>query len=119
MDAVAQGFIGLHDFASFCRAIEGRSTERTVLSVAWRRQSDRIIEFEISASSFCQQMVRSLVDVCVDVGRNRIGADEVPRILETGDRSTTGGAAPARGLTLWNVGYEASPIGTDRISGSA
>lgn len=105
MGAVAELFLGLHDFASFCRAIEGRSTERTVLSVDWRRTNDRIIEFEICASSFCQQMVRSLVDVCVDVGRGRIPADEVPRILEARDRSTTGGAAPARGLTLWHVGY--------------
>lgn len=109
LDAMRQAcgvLVGLHDFASFCRAAPGRSTERWLREVEWQQLPGGVKELYIAASSFCHQMVRSIVAVSVDVGRGFVGVDEMATILAAKDRSTTSGAAPARGLTLVEVQYD-------------
>lgn len=105
MNAAARHLIGEHDFASFCRAAEGRSTVRELLAARWVRADERIVEFEVTASSFCHQMVRSLVALSVEVGRGRLTSSAIPNILAARDRKVARGAAPPHGLTLWRVGY--------------
>lgn len=104
MNTASSHFIGLHDFASFCRTAEGRSSERTVLRAKWETDGDQLM-FEVCASSFCRQMVRSLVAVCVDVGRGKLVPGAIPGIIAARDRNTASGAAPPQGLTLWGVHY--------------
>lgn len=106
MSEACSVLVGLHDYASFCRAAPGRSTERSLRVVEWEQLPGGVKELYIAASSFCHQMVRSIVAVAVDVGRGYIGREDMARILEARDRSTTSGAAPARGLTLVAVEYE-------------
>lgn len=103
MDTAAAHFVGRHDFASFCRRADGRSTERTVLVAGWRNGFP--LMFEIRATSFCHQMVRSLVALCVEVGRGKVEPDAVPAIIAARDRDTAGGPAPPQGLVLWEVEY--------------
>lgn len=103
MDRAAQYFVGEHDFASLCRAREGQTTLRTVFSAGWTRR-DRL-HFEVHAAAFCHQMVRSMVAICVDVGRGKVDADAVPEILGARDRNAARGAAPPHGLTLVAVEY--------------
>ena len=129
MDRAAGAFIGPHDFASLCRAAEGGTTERTVEIAHWEREgqepfslqpsavsqerasgigyraSGDLLVFSVSAKAFCHQMVRSMVALCVDVGRGRVTAESVPGILEKRDRNAARGAAPPHGLALWEVGY--------------
>jgi len=105
MQRGAAALVGEHDFASFCRR-KGRSTERRVISAEWTQDAE-IIEFRITATAFCQQMVRALVAVGVEIGRGTIGAEEVPAIIAAEDRAVAWGAAPPQGLTLWEVGYPA------------
>jgi tRNA pseudouridine38-40 synthase len=104
MNRAAAGFVGIHDFAAFCRQAEGRSTERQVLSAGWDRQDDLVV-FEITATAFCHQMVRSLVGFCVDAGRGRVSPEAVGRILAGRDRNAGRPMAPAAGLILWDVAY--------------
>jgi tRNA pseudouridine38-40 synthase len=104
MNVASSGFVGDHDFASLCRASDGRSLERRVLDAGWERVDDLLV-FGVVATSFCHQMVRSMVALCVDVGRGRVHADAVPGILEARDRHAARGVAPPHGLTLWEVGY--------------
>lgn len=108
VDLMRQGcevLVGRHDFASFCRAAPGRSTERDLRVVTWDRQDD-IVELTVEASSFCHQMVRSIVAIAVDVGRRRMKPGAVADILAARDRRLGSGAAPAHGLTLVGVRYE-------------
>ncbi|GBE21291.1 MAG TPA: tRNA pseudouridine(38-40) synthase TruA [Actinobacteria bacterium] len=106
MRRAAGRIVGEHDFASFCRRAEGRSTVRRVLDSEWVWDGD-IVEFRITATSFCQRMVRSLVAVGVEIGRGRISADEIPAIIAARDRAAAKGASPPQGLILWEVGYPA------------
>ncbi len=104
MNRTAAGFVGTHDFASFCRRSEGRSTEREVMASGWD-DSRPMLVFEVTATAFCHQMVRSLVGFCVDAGRGKVDPGSVPEVLAARDRHAGRPMAPARGLILWEVGY--------------
>lgn len=106
MNAACEVLVGMHDFASFCRAAPGRSTERSLRAIEWKQLPGGVKELYIAASSFCHQMVRSIVAVTVDVGRGFIEVGDMAKILAAQDRSATSGAAPARGLTLVEVQYD-------------
>ena len=105
--------VGEHDFAAFCRRprpspgnLEPPSLVRRVLEADWTRVDDDRLVFEIRASSFCHQMVRSLVGALVAVGKGRIGPSDVGDILQSSDRGRCPDVAPPQGLCLWDVGYE-------------
>lgn len=105
MNKAAGAFVGEHDFASLCRAAEGGTTTRRVLTAGWERADDGLLVYSVSAGAFCHQMVRSMVALCVDVGRGRLDAEAVPGILAARDRGAARGVAPPHGLTLWEVRY--------------
>jgi tRNA pseudouridine38-40 synthase len=113
MQEAGQHLLGTHDFSSFCRRqfdvfgderIE-KPRVRTLRSVEWTRQSDDEIHLIISATSFCQQMVRSITGMCVDVGLERLASSDVPGILEAKDRKMVQRVAPPHGLYLLKVMY--------------
>jgi len=97
--------LGEHDFAAFCRRSGDRSTVRRLDTARWADRGEGLLAFDISASSFCHQMVRSVVALSVEIGRDRVDADRVPAILSSQDRALSKGAAPAHGLTLVRVDY--------------
>lgn len=105
MNAAAAHFLGERDFASLCRKASGATTVRDVRSAHWEKIESGLVAYSVEASSFCHQMVRSMVAVCVDVGRGKITAAAVPDILAALDRNAGRGAAPAHGLTLMRVDY--------------
>lgn len=104
MDRAAQALVGEHDFGAFCRTPALGTTVRRVLDAGWGLERDLAV-FTITASSFCHQMVRSMVGFLVDVGRGRRSPDEVPSVVAGKDRAAVGQLAPPQGLFLWEVGY--------------
>ena len=102
--------IGEHDFSSFCKKPKLKSGDtvslvRHVNSAEWNSTSETDLFFEICASSFCHQMVRSIVGTLVDVGLGKIPCDDMPRIITLSDRQAAGRIAPPHGLTLLSVKY--------------
>ncbi|HEX9548166.1 MAG TPA: tRNA pseudouridine(38-40) synthase TruA [Acidimicrobiales bacterium] len=99
---------GEHDFGSFCRRPPGvgASLVRRVRSAVWTDMGNGLLRFEIEASSFCQQMVRSLVGTMVDIGMGKRRAGEMAGVLRARDRAAAGQLAPPHGLCLWNVTYQ-------------
>lgn len=117
VDAMAEAcgaLVGEHDFSSFCRRPRGQaevSLVRRVLAASWEAVDDAgatggdLLRFEITATAFCHQMVRSIVGLLVDVGRGRRTRSDVASALAARDRSEVGNLAPPHGLTLWSVAY--------------
>jgi tRNA pseudouridine38-40 synthase len=99
---------GEHDFSSFCRRPPRGSLVRLVRDAEWVDLGAGVLRFEIEASSFCQQMVRSVVGTLVDIGRGKRRAGELAGILRAKDRAAAGPLAPPQGLCLWEVGYAPS-----------
>jgi tRNA pseudouridine38-40 synthase len=100
--------IGEHDFTSFCRAPKGvthYSMTRTVFDARWADAGDGLVRFEIESSSFCHQMVRSLVGTMIEMGRGHKKAGEMASILRARVRAAAGDLAPPHGLCLWEVRY--------------
>ena len=103
-------FIGEHDFSAFCRAAtraDGTPAPltRRVLQAGWAKGVPGELVFAITASSFCHQMVRSVVGTMVEVDLGRRRAGELTGVIASGDRSRAGRLAPADGLYLLQVGY--------------
>jgi tRNA pseudouridine38-40 synthase len=114
MNSAAEALIGDHDFSSFCRrpqqipGLPEASLVRRLTLAEWSEvdtQWGRVVRFEIAATSFCHQMVRSIVGTLVDVGLNRRDPSTVAEILSGKDRSLAGPVAPPHGLVLWDVDY--------------
>lgn len=107
MDEAVGYLVGVHDFASFCRAPKGGgSTIRTVESARWRPLAGDLVCLDIRGTAFCHQMVRSITAFSVEVGRGRLPPSDAERVLEAKDRSAARGAAPPCGLVLWRVDYD-------------
>lgn len=110
MDVAARFFVGEHDFASFCRRSGDAPTVRRVWWSRWRRRDDEL-EYAVGATAFCHQMVRSIVALCVEVGRGRVAVEAVEGTLAARDRAAARGAAPPHGLFLVGVGYPGQSLG--------
>ncbi|MBI2708786.1 MAG: tRNA pseudouridine(38-40) synthase TruA [Actinobacteria bacterium] len=105
-------FLGEHDFSAFCRRPKRAAPEepaslvRRVLGAGWHDGGDGILRFEIEASAFCHQMVRSIVGTLVAVGRRSMRAGDVAGVIRSRDRARAGQLAPPHGLCLWSVAYD-------------
>ncbi|MGH9072202.1 MAG: tRNA pseudouridine(38-40) synthase TruA [Acidimicrobiales bacterium] len=101
--------LGEHDFSSFCRrAPEGASLVRRVIRAGWlveEVRAGRLYRFEVEATSFCHQMVRSLVGTLVEIGRGQRRVMEMAEVLSGRDRVLAASPAPPHGLCLWEVRY--------------
>jgi tRNA pseudouridine38-40 synthase len=106
MQAAGQQLLGLNDFLAFCRRRDGATTVRQLQRLDVLRTGD-LIEIDVRADAFCHSMVRSLVGALASVGDGSRGPDWPARLLSLGRRSEQVTVAPARGLTLIEVGYPA------------
>jgi tRNA pseudouridine38-40 synthase len=119
MAAGADALLGEHDFRAFCRrppgSAPGEPIPRRVLDTSWHDlpwtpggldDGARLLRFDITAQSFCHQMVRSIVGTLAEVGRGRRRASDVTWMLTSGDRSQGANLAPPHGLCLLSVQYD-------------
>lgn len=110
MQAAADALIGEHDFSSFCRRPKGSgaaevSLVRRILDASWSEPEPGELRFEIEATAFCHQMVRSIVGTLVAMGRGDRRPGEMLAILHARDRAAAAQIAPPAGLCLWHVRY--------------
>ncbi len=122
MRTASDVLLGTHDFRSFCRRPVGsdasRPLVRRVTTARWSvdrgpealdadggEEQTRLLRFEISAASFCHQMVRSLVGSLVEVGRGKENAAGLMERLRAVSRHRMPDPAPAKGLCLVSVTY--------------
>jgi tRNA pseudouridine38-40 synthase len=104
MEKAAQALVGEHSFESFGRVEEGKSAVRRIESIDVQQEGD-LVSIAVTANSFLQQMVRSIVGTLVQVGNGRIPPEHMDSILEARSRSAAGPVAPPHGLYLVSVSY--------------
>lgn len=98
--------VGTHDFATFGQPPQGENTVRTVFRAEWQAAGSRVL-FDIEANAFLYRMVRTIVGTLVLVGWGRVSPREFKEMLQARDRSLIKQVAPAHGLCLMRVDYEA------------
>ncbi|QIX25784.1 tRNA pseudouridine(38-40) synthase TruA [Nocardioides sp. JQ2195] len=105
MNEAADLLLGLRDFAAYCKRREGATTVRTLIDLHWERDATGLAVLTVRADAFCHNMVRALTGALLAVGDGRRTPDWPQQVLATGQRSPAVTVAPARGLTLEEVGY--------------
>jgi tRNA pseudouridine38-40 synthase len=105
MQSAATVLLGKHDFSAFTVAgSESESHVRTLRRLDVREQ-EGLISIEAEAEGFLRYMVRTIAGTLLEVGRGKIEAADLTRILESQSRVEAGPTAPALGLTLLRVDY--------------
>ena len=105
MNAAATSLLGLHDFATYCRPRERATTIRTLEKFEWTRDAAGVLVAEVRADAFCHSMVRSIVGLCLNVGEGKLSVTDAVLLLDARERTSAFKVAPARGLTLAEIGY--------------
>jgi tRNA pseudouridine38-40 synthase len=104
MRKAAQSVVGEHDFSAFGRVEEGQNPVRRIDSLEVDEGEDLLI-IRVTAKSFLQQMVRSIVGTLVKVGAGKLPAEQIEEVIRSRDRAAAGPVAPAHGLFLVSVTY--------------
>jgi tRNA pseudouridine38-40 synthase len=105
MQNAAKYFEGEHDFKAFkSSGGSGKTTIRTIYKAEIKRENERII-IELTGNGFLYNMVRIITGTLVEVGMEKIKAEQIPEIMESRDRKLAGRTLPAHGLCLIKVEY--------------
>ncbi len=106
MDAAGRAFEGRHDFAAV-RSV-GTETKTTVRTVhrCCARHEGQIITVSVCADGFLYNMARAIVGTMVYCSLGKLSPEDIPSLLERGDRRLTGPTMPPQGLYLNRVWYE-------------
>ncbi|MGH4032626.1 tRNA pseudouridine(38-40) synthase TruA [Actinomycetota bacterium Odt1-20B] len=110
MNAAAEGLVGEHDFAAYCKKREGATTIRTLQQLSWERGGDGILTATVRADAFCHNMVRSLVGALLFVGDGHRPSEWPAKVLEARVRDSAVHVVRPHGLTLEEVGYPADEL---------
>ncbi len=123
--AAAETLAGEHDFSSFRAA--GCTAATPVKHLRHLRvrgpypldrsapEGERRFVFELVGDAFVRKMVRNLIGTLVEIGTGWRPVEDAARLLVVKDRQQAGLTAPARGLTLVQVGCTWPEDGSRRI----
>jgi tRNA pseudouridine38-40 synthase len=104
MHEAAQGLVGEHDFAAYCRPREGATTVRTLRALDVARDAG-VVVIAAHADAFCHNQVRAMVGALLAVGDGRKPVDWPAQVLRARVRDSAVNVAPPHGLTLVAVDY--------------
>lgn len=112
MEQAAQLLVGTHDFRSFCGNKKmKKSTVRTIYEIRIEETASEV-QISYTGDGFLQNMVRILTGTLIEIGDGRRAPEEITEILAAKNRECAGYTAPACGLTLLRVSYEAEDLTT-------
>ncbi len=125
MNDAAQGCLGEHDFAAFCRQRPGATTIRELIRLDWQRAEPAVAEAAFVADAFCYNMVRALTGALLAIGDGSRPVGWLGELLAAGVRHPSVRVMPPHPLCLEEVGYPAAAnlaaraAATRRIRGTA
>ena len=106
MDRAARAFEGTHDFAAV-RSV-GTNVRSTVRTIYYCRvtRSGELLELKVCANGFLYNMVRAITGTVLYAAEGKLRPEDIPTILDSGNRTLAGPTAPPGGLYLTRVWYE-------------
>ena len=108
MAAAAARLVGHHDFTTFrATHCQAKSAIKTLDHMSVEQDAERILILT-RARSFLHHQVRNIVGTLRLVGEGKWTPDDVTTALEARNRAAGGPTAPADGLYLTGVRYDAS-----------
>lgn len=106
MDRAARAFEGTHDFRAV-RSV-GTETKTTVRTIYYCRvtRNGELLELKVCANGFLYNMVRAITGTVLYAAEGKLTPEDIPKILESGDRTLAGPTVPPGGLYMTKVWYE-------------
>ena len=106
MQQAASQFVGTHDFRAV-RSVgtETRTTVRTVHYFQVERKGE-LIECRVCADGFLYNMVRAMVGTVVYAAEGKLAPEDIPAILDSGNRTLAGPTVPPGGLYMTRLWYD-------------
>ena len=106
LNRAAHMFVGTHDFAAV-RSV-GTQTKTTVRTIYWCdvSRSGELLELRVCANGFLYNMVRAITGTGLYAAEGKFRPEDIPAILESGDRTAAGPTVPPGGLYLTRLWYE-------------
>ena len=107
MQAAAHALQGFGDFRAFTDDDPDEKSTRVLVEEIRVTDQDPLIIVRVTGSHFLWKMVRRIVGILVEAGRGQITAVEVSRLLGASSELPARLTAPASGLFLESVRYDA------------
>ena len=111
MQRAAAMFEGTHD----CRAVRsgGTETKTTVRTVYHCKvnKTGNLITISVCANGFLYNMCRAIAGTLVYASYGKLNPEEIPELLDKGDRRLTGPTMPPQGLYMNRIWYPDFLIG--------
>ena len=106
LNRAAGMFVGTHDFRAV-RSVgtETRTTVRTVHYFQVERKGE-LIECRVCADGFLYNMVRAMVGTVVYAAEGKLAPEDIPAILDSGNRTLAGPTVPPGGLYMTRLWYD-------------
>ena len=106
LNRAANYFVGTHDFRAV-RSV-GTETKSTVRTIYWCNveRSGDLLELKVCANGFLYNMVRAITGTVLYAAEGKFSPEDIPAILESGDRTAAGPTVPPGGLYLTRLWYE-------------
>jgi len=106
MDRAARAFEGTHDFRAV-RSVgtETRTTVRTIY-YCYVTRGGELLELKVCANGFLYNMVRAITGTVLYAAEGKLSAEDIPAILDSGNRTLAGPTVPPGGLYLTRLWYE-------------
>jgi len=107
MHEAAQCLLGERDFSAFRGAgCQSRTPMRRLDRVGVNRAGD-VLSIEVEANAFLLHMVRNIAGSLLTIGTGDRPPQWLAEVMESRDRTRAAATAPAQGLYLVDVGYDA------------
>lgn len=115
MDRAARAFEGTHDFAAVrSLGTDVKSTVRTIHYCYVNRNED-LLELKVCANGFLYNMVRAITGTVLYAAEGKLTPEDIPIILQSGNRTLAGPTVPPGGLYLTRLWYEDERLNDGRI----
>jgi len=113
MQAVSELFAGFHDFSSFAdKRLDRKAATRVKVEATELEAAGDLIFFRVTGSHFLWKMVRRMVGVMVEVGRENLNLQDVRQMLKVPSEEPAHLTAPPSGLYLEKVFYQGDSLKT-------
>jgi tRNA pseudouridine38-40 synthase len=104
-------FHGFQDFVSFAdKRMDKETSTKVNIEGLWLKEFDGIIALRVVGSHFLWKMVRRIVGVTVEAGRNNFTNRDIEQMLKSYSETPARFTAPPSGLFLEKVLYEGDKL---------
>ncbi|MEL7333505.1 MAG: tRNA pseudouridine(38-40) synthase TruA [Cyanobacteria bacterium J06560_2] len=110
MHAALRAMLGYHNLAAFHRAGSDRTHSWVELQDAQCARTGDFVQVELQAKGFLYGMVRLVMGLIVQVGRQQLSPDDFTALWQNQRRDLVKYSAPPQGLCLLRVGYPDFPF---------